>query len=79
MLIRRGLNPSPWGIRVRVKMLIRRGLNPSPWGLGLGLRLGLGLGFRVRVRVRVPFIGESLFILFASLTYAYHYLMTLIK
>jgi len=24
-------------------------------------------------------IGESLFTLFASLTYAYHYLMTLIK
>ena len=25
------------------------------------------------------YIGESLFTLFASLTYAYHYLMTLIK
>ena len=28
---------------------------------------------------RVQSIGESLFKLFASLTYAYHYLMTLIK
>ena len=27
----------------------------------------------------VPPVGESLFTLFASLTYAYHYLMTLIK
>ena len=39
MLIRIGLNPSPWGIRVRVKMLIRIGLNSSPWGLGLGFRV----------------------------------------
>ena len=31
------------------------------------------------VQVTFAYIGESLFTLFASLTYAYHYLMTLIK
>ena len=32
-----------------------------------------------RLQSRAQDIGESLFTLFASLTYAYHYLMTLIK
>ena len=36
-------------------------------------------GLSCKLTEIAPFIGESLFTRFASLTYAYHYLMTLIK
>ena len=39
----------------------------------------LGEEENIRDGIGSSVIGESLFTLFASLTYAYHYLMTLIK
>ena len=55
-----------------------RPVQPRSHG-SLSFSLGTRLGPVVHYTRDWVIIGESLFTLFASLTYVYHYLMTLIK
>ena len=65
-----------WAFGITVLELFSYGMEPWPGLNGAEVSRGSKQGL---LSMQVHSIGESLFTLFASLTYAYHYLMTLIK